>query len=89
MRGAEIADLTVSSFRDILAAGNKPVVFSDQFVSRTGSFTTMGLASIAEGLPVVSYVAPSLLFEEVAVKKVPGPFPRPPVSPPPLPAGAP
>jgi predicted Zn-dependent protease len=84
VRGAEVADLTAAAFRDIVGVGDKPVVYSDQFTPRGGALLSMGLISIVGGPPVVSYVVPSLLFEEIAVKKTAGPFPQPPASPSPL-----
>ncbi len=84
VRGAEVAGLTPAAFRDIVGIGNRPVVYSDQFMPRGASLFSMGLVSMMDGFPVVSYVVPSLLFEEISLKKTTGPFPRPPMSQAPL-----
>ncbi len=87
VRGAELAALTPAAFRDIVAVGNQPVVYNDTFLPRGASLFSMAMISMADGFPVVSYVVPSLLFEEISLKKTNGPFPRPPVSQAPLFAG--
>ncbi len=84
VRGAEIAALTPAIFRDIVAVGEQPVVYSEQFIPKAGTFFSMGMASMAGGLPVVSYVVPSLLFEEIYIRNTTASFPQPPVSKAPL-----
>lgn len=85
VRGAEISDLTPAAFRDIVATGNRPVVLSDQFLPKLGSFFSFGVgASVAGGLPVASFVVPSLLFDELTLKPAAGPFPNPPIAQSPL-----
>ncbi len=84
VRGAEIAALTSATFRDIVGMGDQAVVYSEQFAPKAGTFFSMGMASMAGGLPVVSYVVPSLLFEEISVRNTSASFPQPPVSKAPL-----
>jgi hypothetical protein len=43
----------------------------------------------AGGVPMASYVVPSLLFEDLSLERVEGEQPKPPVSPPPGSASAP
>ncbi len=79
VRGMEITDLTASMFRDIVAAGDKPVVYTNLFILRFPGLFSYGMWSGME-IPEVSYVVPPLLFEELTLTKLQGPFPRPPFS---------
>lgn len=83
VRGVEISEMLPSTFKDIVAVGDTPVVFTDEFIPRVGALFSLGVAA-STNVPVVSCVVPSLLFEEVSLVKSQGPFPNPPVSPSPL-----
>lgn len=83
VQGVDIAEMTAGAFRDIVAVGDTPVVFTDEFIPRAGSIFSLGV-SATSNVPVVSCVVPSMLFEEVTLVKSQGPFPNPPVSPSPL-----
>lgn len=83
LRGLHIADLAPESFKEIVATGNQPRVYSDELIPRMSSLFSMGLSSRSD-LPVVSCVSPSLLFEEVTLAKTEGPFPALPISKSPL-----
>ncbi len=83
VQGIGISEMTPGTFKDIVAVGDTPVVFTDEFIPRVGALFSMGL-SASSNVPVVSCVVPSLLFEEVSLVKSQGPFPNPPVSPSPL-----
>lgn len=83
VRGVELSGLTAATFRDIVAVGDKPVVYSEQFIPNFFSMFSMGMAGGFD-LPVVSFVVPSMLFEEVTLTKASGPFPAPPASKAPL-----
>jgi predicted Zn-dependent protease len=83
VRGVEIAEMLPSTFKDIVAVGDTPVVFTDEFIPRVGALFSMGISASSD-VPIVSCVVPSLLFEEVSLVKSQGPFPNPPVSPSPL-----
>jgi predicted Zn-dependent protease len=83
VQGVELSDLTASVFRDIVAVGDTPVVFTDEFIPRIGALFSLGVSATSD-VPVVSCVVPSLLFEEVSLVKTTGPFPNPPLSPSPL-----
>jgi hypothetical protein len=86
MRGEQLPSMTVASFKDILAVGDKPVVYNSVFIPGFTSIMMLGMSgdiSAVTNVPVVSYVVPSLLFEEVILKKASGPFPKAPVSNPP------
>ncbi len=83
VRGVEIAEMSPSVFRDIVAVGDTPAVFTDEFIPRVGALFSNGMSASSD-VPVVSCVVPSMLFEEVSLVKSQGPFPNPPVSPSPL-----
>lgn len=86
MHGEQLPSITVAAFKDILAVGDKPVVYDSIFVPGFTSIMMLGMSgdiSAATNMPVVSYVVPSLLFDEVTLKKASGPFPKAPVSNPP------
>jgi predicted Zn-dependent protease len=84
VRGMELEDVTSASFRDIVAVGDKPVVYNEQFMPKMASIFAMGMSGATTDLPVVSFVVPSLLFEEITLTKATGPFPNPPTSKAPL-----
>ena len=83
LRGIHIAALPAESFKEIVATGDTPAVYSDELIP--GMSTLFGGGAFpGNDLPVVSCVTPSLLFEEVSLAKVDGPFPVLPVSKSPL-----
>jgi hypothetical protein len=83
VQGIEIAEMTPAAFKDIVAVGDTPVVFTDEFIPRLGALFSLGLSPSSE-MPVVSCVVPSLLFDDISLVKSQGPFPNPPISPSPL-----
>jgi len=83
VQGVEIAEMSPATFKDIVAAGDTPIVFTDEFIPRIGALFSLGAAASSD-VPVVSCVVPSMLFDEVSLAKSRGPFPNPPVSPSPL-----
>jgi hypothetical protein len=83
VQGTEIAEMTPAAFKGIVAVGDTPVVFTDEFIPRLGALFSLGLSPSSE-MPVVSCVVPSLLFDDVSLVKSQGPFPNPPISPSPL-----
>ena len=84
VRGIELNGITAATFRDIVAVGDKPVVYNEQFMPKISSIFSMGMGGASSDLPVVSYVIPSLLFEEITLTKAAGPFPNPPMTKSPL-----
>jgi TldD protein len=80
LRGVEPAEMPSSTFKDVVAAGDAPIVFTDEFMPRVGALFAMGV-SAGSDMPIVSCVVPSMLFEEISLKKSEGPFPNPPISP--------
>ena len=83
VRGVEISELNAASFKDIVAVGDAPVVYTDEFIPRVGALFAMGISG-ASDMPLVSCVVPPLLFDDVSLAKSQGPFPNPPISPSPL-----
>jgi PmbA/TldA metallopeptidase C-terminal domain len=85
LRNAEIAELSLSSFREILAAGKDGFAYTSPFRAPSPNpFDSMMAFEFAFGEmpgPLVSFVVPSLLFEEVSIRKPSGEFPKPPLSP--------
>ena len=79
LRGVRISDLPLESFKEIVATGDAPALYSDELMPHMGLSFSSG-----DGSPVVSCVAPSLLFDEVSLAKSEGSFPPTPVSPSPL-----
>ena len=86
MHGEQLVGLTATSFKDLIAVGNKPVVYNTIFIPSFTSLIIAGMTgdvSAITNMPVVSYVVPSLLFDDVTLKKASGPFAKPPVTTPP------
>lgn len=72
---ADISPLNLTAFKDIVAAGDKPVVYNGPFIQLIGSMISGGRG----GNALISYIVPPLLFEEVTLKKPTGPTPKPPL----------
>ena len=76
LRGMRISDLPAESFKEIVATGDAPVLYSDELMPHASPMLFMGFSvSSGGGLPVISCVAPSLLFDEVSLARNEGPFP--------------
>jgi predicted Zn-dependent protease len=90
VRGIEFAPFLPSNFKDVLASGDKMNVYTGPFIPMTGA-VLMGIGGIpapnGDPFRMVSYVAPSLLFEEVSLKKSSAAAPNPPVAPSPMAVG--
>jgi hypothetical protein len=83
VRGVELSDMSPALFRDIVAAGLTPTVYTDDFIPRVTAIFSLGISSATQ-VPVVSYVAPSLLFDEVSLVHSEGQNPNLPVGTSPL-----
>ncbi len=82
IRQAVAVGVTESSFRDIVAASEERTVHTAPFQFRNRLASRVILA---QGPALVSYLVPSLLFEDVTIRRPQGNIPRPPiVSQPPL-----
>jgi hypothetical protein len=74
IRDATITGIDVSAFRDIAAVSDAATVHSSNYVSRMNPFEPNFAPA-----PVVTYVVPSLLFEDLSVQKSTAGFPKPPI----------
>jgi len=81
IRGAHLSGLTAESFKGIVAASKSAIVFSSphtpQFNFSSSFFLSFGAA---QSLPMVSYIVPSLLFEDLSLTKPAQETPNPPFS---------
>ena len=72
MRNVEIGGITLSAFKEILAAGKDPFVYHTPFtIFRPGTMPSADLASLA---------VPSLQFDDVTLKAPTGATAKPPVA---------
>lgn len=77
IRKAVIVGLSTSSFREIAAASATPTPHHTTMrLPMVNPFSSMGFMGSP---PVVSMVVPSLLFEDLALRRPPGDIPRPPL----------
>lgn len=84
VRNLELTQIGAATFREILAASDSPTVYSAPLIARTmGMFQTVSLFDVAQGeagAPLVSVAVPSLLFDDVTIRKPGGQIPQLPVS---------
>ncbi len=80
LRNVEISGLSVQSFREIVAAAAEPETFHRPFRPVSGN----PFGRFSRQIPLVSLVVPSLLFEELTLKRPSGEVPQPPAVPHPL-----
>ena len=82
VRNVAIDGLTTASFKDIVAASANALVYSTPFISMKSSvFSIFAGGSPAEAAaPLVSFVVPSLLFDDVTLKQPMKEIPKPPLS---------
>ena len=74
IRNLQIAGMSIGNFRDILAAGDKPVAYTGAYQNnRRNPF--MG-GPIFAGPQLISIVTPGLLFEEVTLQRPIGEVPK-------------
>jgi predicted Zn-dependent protease len=78
IRNADISELNSASFKDILAVSSQRVVYTEATPLRNTS--PFNVNPFSGGQPLVSYVVPSLLFEDVTIEKPSGEVPKPPVA---------
>ncbi len=83
LRGAEITGLTANSFKEVAAAGDRRTVIHRIFLPRTTGLLGASSGITAMGAPIVTLSVPSLLFEELTLKKNTTSVPNPPESAPP------
>lgn len=80
-----LSGFSESSFRDIVAASDVPMKYDTEYQRRARGFSMLFdfSAGGSFGTPLVSLVTPSLLFEDLTLKRPTEAIPRPPVIPPP------
>jgi predicted Zn-dependent protease len=79
IRNVQIPDIGSASFKDIVAASSEHVVYTAPFDGRRRSNPFGGMPPGARS-NYVSWVVPSLLFEDLTLKKPGGEIPRPPIA---------
>jgi hypothetical protein len=86
IRGARLTGLTAESFHDIAAASAAVIVYTKRTVPAFGAMFGGGGGDVGAALtvrPPVTYVVPSLLFEDATLTRPTEEFPKPPLSAPP------
>ncbi len=81
IRNAELTDVTAATFKDIVLASRDQTVYSGPFLARTmfmGFFSGGGTGQA--GVPVLSFIVPSLLFEDLTLKRPTGEVPNLPIA---------
>ena len=84
IRNLELSGFTDATFKEIVAVSKTQTVYTAPFASRGASpfmvFSSFDLESLERGGPLVSFVVPSLLFDDLTLKKPSGEVPKPPVA---------
>ncbi len=79
VRNLQVSDLDTSTFKEIVAISEQPTVTTIPF-QPPSSARSMFSGPPLGGTPVISLVTPSLLFEDMTLKKPSGEIPKPPVA---------
>ncbi len=81
LRNLELADMTAAAFKDIVLASRDQTAYSSPFNSpaQSLSFLTGGGATEG-GVHILSYVVPSLLFDDLTLRREAGEVPNLPVA---------
>jgi hypothetical protein len=83
IRGAQLANFTIESFRDVDAASSSQTVLH-AFAGRGGMMAALAMGAAGVSTPAPSsYVVPSLLFDDVSLSRQRGELTTPPLSEPP------
>jgi len=86
VRNVAIDGISAASFKEIVAASPTTTVYSTPFISMGGSMFSIfaGGAAAQAAPPLVSFAVPSMLFDDVTLKRPVGEIPKPPISPRPV-----
>jgi hypothetical protein len=76
VRNLEFTDIAPATFKDVLAVSDSAAVYSAPFFYRS----PLAGFSPADMTPIVSWVVPSMLFEDLPMKTPTGEFPNPPAA---------
>ncbi len=79
VRGAEIGGIAISDFKEMLAGGDSPFVYNTTILTKSMSSIYSGSSD-----KLATIAAPSVVFDELSLKKKEGPFKKPPIVPPPM-----
>jgi hypothetical protein len=70
VRNGELSGVNISTFKDLLAVSNTRFVLTEPFFqNNNGLMSMMNLNPFEQGLTIVSYVVPSMLFEDVTLQQ--------------------
>ena len=75
VRGLATSDADVRALREIVAAGDEPTVWSRPYLGRGATISATG--PIGTESLAITVAAPAVLFEELELKRAPGPLTRP------------
>ncbi len=82
IRNAQLAGVSAAAFRDIVAVSQTASVYTAPFNSRGAGFSLSGGTTPNDvSVPLVSWVVPSLVLDDVTVRKPGGEIPKPPIVP--------
>lgn len=79
IHGVQLSGLNTAAFKDIVAASKEQNILTTQFRPETLNILTVGLGD--EGFAPVTLAVPSLLFDDVTVRKLRGETSKPPIVP--------
>jgi predicted Zn-dependent protease len=83
VRGAHLSGMSLESFKSIVAASKSATVYTALEMPRINFSMISRFAAGETGMPIMSCVAPSLLFDDLTLTKPTGELPKPPFSTPP------
>jgi predicted Zn-dependent protease len=76
IRNADVSGLSSASFKDIVAVSDRRIVYTEATPARNSSPFNVNQLSGAQ--PLITYVLPSLLFDDVTIEKPSGEISKPP-----------
>ena len=81
IRNAQLAGVSAAAFRDIVAVSQTAPVYNAPFNSRGAGFSLSGGTTPNDvTVPLVSWVVPSMVLDDVTVRKPAGEIPKPPIA---------
>jgi predicted Zn-dependent protease len=83
VRGAHISGMSLESFKNIVAASKSEAVYTTLEMPHINFAMLSRFAGGETSMPIMSCVAPSLLFDDLTLTKQTGELPKPPFSTPP------
>jgi len=83
VRGAHLSGMSLESFKSVVAASKSATVYTAMEMPRINFSMISRFAAGETGMPIISCIAPSLLFDDLTLTKPTGELPKPPFSAPP------